>query len=120
MLTNFEKYNADMEKFEKSKLYIKNYEILISQIVYLPRLSKSLEKTIGIKGSEVRSLVRHGRQKGIPICSSNEGYYLAKTYEDVKETTAHLRERADAILITAAAMEKAWLLFGESHQIDFL
>lgn len=119
-LTFFEKYNAEIEKFEKSKLYKKTYYNFLLLVKTVPIISRDLEKLLNITGVEARSLVRYARKMGVALCSSSEGYFMAKDYSDLQNTTAHLRERARAINAVADQMEKVWLTTKGSTQMRML
>lgn len=51
----------------------------------------------GIKGSEVRRIVNRLRERGEPIASDGEGYFIAKTYEELEHTLRQLDSRINAI-----------------------
>ena len=59
--------------------------------------SKELEHILHCKGSDIRSMVNDLRCKGVAICSSTMGYYLAASVEDINETIAHLNGRVHKI-----------------------
>ena len=46
--------------------------------------SKVIEAKFHCKGAEVRRMVNELRCKGVPICSSNQGYYYATSNEEIK------------------------------------
>ena len=59
--------------------------------------SKVIEARFHCKGAEVRRMVNELRCKGVPICSSNQGYYYATSNEEIQETIAHLEGRIKKI-----------------------
>jgi len=74
--------------------------------------SKNIESALGIKGTEVRSIVRYLRRQGHFITSNSNGYgYLEKTvnnanlYENL--TLKHLEERISSMRKTAVHMREA-------------
>ena len=48
--------------------------------------SMVIEARFHCKGAEVRRMVNELRCKGVPICSSNQGYYYATSNEEIQET----------------------------------
>ena len=49
-----------------------------------------IEARFHCKGAEVRRMVNELRCKGVPICSSDQGYYYATSNEEIQETIANL------------------------------
>lgn len=100
-MQGFEKYTAEMATFEKSKLYIDYYFIIIKLILlYAPIHSAEIERRLSIKGTQVRKLIQHARRKGHAICSSEAGYYKAKNYKELEKGLQHLFERRNSIDFT--------------------
>lgn len=101
MLTGFDKYNEEMRKFEKSHLYISYFNNFVKTIKRhgpdTPVLSVILEDRWGLKGSQIRKLVRHGRQRGLRIASSGNGYFYARSRAEYEPTLDHLRERRNSL-----------------------
>ena len=57
-------------------------------------VSRKLEERLGCRGTLLRETVNELRCSGIPICSDNKnGYYLARTYEELAETVEQLKSR---------------------------
>ena len=60
-------------------------------------LSKQLEAAFSCKGSEIRKCINSLRTRGIPICSSMEGYYYSENADDISGTINQLRGRVKKI-----------------------
>ena len=60
-------------------------------------LSKQLEAAFSCKGSELRKCINSLRTRGIPICSSTEGYYYSENEDDISGTINQLRGRVRKI-----------------------
>ena len=74
--------------------------------------SRKIESALGIKGTEVRAIVRYLRREGHFITSNHSGYgYLDKTvnnanlYEEL--TLRHLEERISSMQKTASIMRES-------------
>lgn len=65
-----------------------------------------LAEHFGMTTREVRDLVRRERLGGAAICSSNSGYYLPRTLEELKETIRVLYLKGDETRRVADAMSK--------------
>ena len=68
--------------------------------------SKVIEARFHCKGAEVRRMVNELRCKGVPICSSNQGYYYATSNEEIQETIAHLEGRIKKIRAAQDGIKK--------------
>ena len=75
----------------------------------IPIVLESYSKTFPIRGSdfaekigltssyEVRRVVNLSRKKGIPICSSDNGYWLSNNPVEIQETVQQLNNRIKGI-----------------------
>ena len=59
--------------------------------------SRELEAAFHIRGPDLRRLINSLRGEGIPICSSDSGYYYAETEEELQGTIRQLRSRIKKI-----------------------
>ena len=72
----------------------------------IPR--RELEKLTGMDGRTVRLMIEQERRGGTPICTNNlTGYYLPATEEEKTTCVRSLRHRAEEIMKTARAIERA-------------
>ena len=74
---------------EKLYLYLKNNHIGNKNAV----LSKQLETAFSCKGTEIRRCINTLRSRGIPICSSADGYFYSENPADIARTVSQLRGR---------------------------
>lgn len=54
---------------------------------------------------ELRMIIHRLRESGLPICSNNQGYWIANTDEEILDTVAQLKGRAYSILGVAFRMQ---------------
>lgn len=66
-----------------------------------------LASTLAISERAVRELVESLRRDGHLVGSSNRGYFLISTWEELESAAGHLRSRALSMLATRSAMEHA-------------
>lgn len=66
-------------------------------------------KQMGIRGAQVRAAVHYLRKKGYPICSSSNGYWIAKDVKEIKQVQNSLYQRAEAILDAVGGLDKSIL-----------
>ena len=52
--------------------------------------SAELERSLHISGTDLRKVINQLRRKSIPICSSQDGYFYAKTAGDIVRTIRKL------------------------------
>ena len=71
-----------------------------------------LERVLGISGNELRKLVNRLRRKGVPIGSSREGYFYAKTAGEVYATIRQLRQMEEGLAAAVHGLETALDGFG--------
>ena len=56
-------------------------------------VSRALEERLGCKGTMIREMVNELRSAGVPICSDRNGYYIAKSREELDHTIVQLKSR---------------------------
>lgn len=81
--------------------------------------SRELESTFQIRGPDLRRIINRLRGEGIPICSSDSGYYYASTEEELQRTIRQLRSRIKKIAYAERGLTKALEQFSDSGQITF-
>ena len=117
-MQGFEKYTREMEKFRESKLFKDKYERFVWTIkiaIGNPVGFKELETNLGIKGSQVRELVRHARREGIPIASCGDGYSLARTPAEISDTIQHFTERCNSMYFTLSRLKSVFEPDGQTE-----
>lgn len=65
-----------------------------------------LAKSLNIPVKEISIRVKKERRAGQPICSCQEGYYLAANNDEIKDICGRLRHRAGEIFKTRQALLK--------------
>ena len=60
-------------------------------------VSRALEERLGCKGTMIREMVNELRSAGVPICSDRNGYYIAKSREELDRTIVQLKSRVKKI-----------------------
>ena len=80
--------------------------------------SRELEAAFQIRGPDLRRLINSLRGDGIPICSSDAGYYYAGTEEELRRTIWQLRSRIKKIAHAKRGLTKALEQFTDSGQIS--
>ena len=106
MLTGFDKYNAEVDVFIRSKLYDEKYHEVVGAIRFHlidnPVLSPDLCKRFHLNdnGVQVRKIVQNARRLGVPIGSKSDGYFLARNQRELNEGNSHLRERMNSLQYT--------------------
>jgi len=73
-----------------------------------------LERTLDVSGTDLRKLVNRLRRKGVPIGSSREGYFYARTAGDVYSTIRQLRLMVRGLEAAIRGLESALDQFQES------
>ena len=71
-----------------------------------------------IRGPDLRRTINCLRGDGIPICSSDSGYYYADTEEELQRTIRQLRSRIKKIAHAERGLTKALEQFTDSGQIS--
>lgn len=59
--------------------------------------SREIENHFGMHGTEVREMVNYLRMQGIPICSGNQGYWIAENESEVMKTLLNLTRRKQGL-----------------------
>ena len=64
-----------------------------------PIKAEELKALFGVRRSQVRKIVHYYRfVEMYPIASGNDGYYMARTYEEWNKTVSNLKSRAISML----------------------
>lgn len=79
--------------------------------------SRELEYAFRIRGPDLRRAVNHLRGDGIPICSTDKGYFYASTEQELLRTVRQLRSRIRKIAYAERGLTKALEEFVDSGQI---
>ncbi len=110
MPTGFDKYNRDMDKFEKSKLFKELYRLFIDFIScpFGEVHSKMLQHHLKCDGAAIRKLVRHARRKGVPVISNEKGYCVARNFKELQPTIEQFHDRALDMLNTEKALKSCF------------
>lgn len=69
-----------------------------------PRTQKELEALTGIDRRYIKQAIRDLRLEGLPICSGNEGYWIARNEEELSRTKARLWHEINERITLAQAM----------------
>lgn len=65
---------------------------------------KQLELVLGIQQSAIKRHVHHLRMSGVPICSSNAGYFYAETRQEITETIGRFNRHITAMMKTESRL----------------
>jgi len=80
------------------------------------RKSHEIEKALNISGNELRKHINRLRRKGMPIASSQDGYFFAVTAGEVYLTIRQLRTMTQGLLSAIEGLESSLDSFGgEAH-----
>nr|WP_326184160.1 hypothetical protein [uncultured Oscillibacter sp.] len=74
--------------------------------------SAELEQVLGIGGTDLRKLVNRLRRKGVPIGSSRDGYFYARTAGEVYGTIRQLQVMVSGLEAAIQGLERALEDFG--------
>lgn len=69
--------------------------------------SKELEHMTGIDSSNIRKSINDLRSNGVPICSSQRGYYIAESNKEILSTISQLNHRIYMMIRAKEGMRKA-------------
>ena len=69
-----------------------------------PKTQKELEAQTGIDRRYIKQAIRDLRLEGLPICSGNEGYWMARSEEELASTKRRLWHEIRERLALANAM----------------
>ncbi len=75
--------------------------------------SSELERALTLGGTDLRKRVNRLRRKGIPIGSSRDGYFYAKTAGEVYATIRQLQVMEQGLRAAIQGLESALDKFGE-------
>jgi biotin operon repressor len=67
--------------------------------------SATIEQALHISGNELRRRINRLRRKGVPIASSQHGYYYAITAGEVYTTIRQLKNMADGLAAAIHGLE---------------
>ena len=81
-------------------------------------VSKQLESFFNLPGSELRRSVNRLRGNGVPICSSDHGYFYAATESELKRTIYQLRSRIKNISRAEKGLSKALECMSSTNQLS--
>ena len=95
-----------MEPFDE---YLKNHHAGEENAI----TDRELRRSYGLHGAELRALVNALRQNGVPICSSERGYYFAAGKRDIEKTIDHLAGRQHSLSLVIAGLRDAAEAWGE-------
>jgi lipoate-protein ligase A len=104
-MENFKNYDVEKNESQYKDLWPAYYNLLSQHGIDNPILSKTIEVTLGIKGSAVRGLLNYGLHQGVLILTSNEGYALSADRETAYPYLHHLKERVAALEARIALSE---------------
>jgi hypothetical protein len=112
-MTGFEKVNQEIEDFKKSSFYPLKYNDVIDILKNRPELrrlvlSSELERTLNLRGTSIRTIIKNARRLGEPIGSCGDGYFYARNYKEIESTIHHLAERRDSLTFTLKALLKTY------------
>lgn len=68
--------------------------------------SRVLKQVYGIKGSAVRRIIHDLRVNGLAVCSDNNGYYIAKSEEELVKAINNLQSRVNGITEALEGLKK--------------
>lgn len=69
--------------------------------------SRDLESLLGCPGTQIREETNKLRAKGIPVCTSNVGYYYSEDEEEIAHTIAALSSRIKQMQKARRGLRKA-------------
>lgn len=70
--------------------------------------SEELQRLFSIDGRNLRRKISNLRQKGIPICSDEDGYYYAVNQQEINKTVCRLNG-----MVTGVSNARTGLLFAQ-------
>mgnify|MGYP003291627612 CR=1 FL=1 len=71
-----------------------------------PITGKELSKLLEIEKRHVEMIIQMERREGYPICANSQGYYLARTPEEIDRYCAKLKRQGIEIFKTRQALIK--------------
>lgn len=94
---------------------ILNYLQLFSSGKKHSKKSRQIEQALRISKTELRRRINRMRQKGIPIASSQDGYYYARTAGEVYATIRQLKTMGAGLQSAISGLEQALDTFGQDR-----
>jgi len=93
-------------------------EIIEHRTIDTPILSASVEEMLGLPGTAVRAIVSQLRVEGYPVGSSGDGYFLARTADELETTRAHIQGRISRLhrVEDGLKLAQSRLRCGKAHQ----
>lgn len=82
-----------------------------------PIKSRVIEQRTQLSGSELRDIIHELRLSKHPIASDSEGYYIARSEQELQHTKAQLMSRATKIMEVVKALDKC---FESQEQMSLL
>ena len=79
--------------------------------------SRDLESLLGIDRRTLQRNISRLRQEAIPICSSEAGYFFARTEADIKDTLQRLNNSATSITNARDGMLRASMLYQKPMRV---
>jgi len=79
--------------------------------------SRQLESYFELNTRSLRRIIHSLRCKGVPICSDENGYYVAKIEDDLEQTIAHLNSRIEKIADARNGLLKAVGAMGSGYNL---
>ena len=79
--------------------------------------SRELETAFQIRGPDLRRIINSLRGQGIPICSTQSGYYFAATKEELEHTVRQLRSRICSIAHAGRGLARTLAACGDPNQL---
>lgn len=80
------------------------------------RKSCEIEAALNISRNDLRRHINRLRRKGVPIASSQDGYYFAVTAGEVYSTIRQLRSMTQGLISAIEGLEESLNSFGgEAH-----
>ncbi len=75
-----------------------------------------LEQVLHLSGTDLRKLVNRLCQDGVPICSSRNGYFYARTAGEIYTTILQLQAMVRGLEAAIRGLESALEYFGEPRE----
>jgi hypothetical protein len=110
-LSEPKKLHAELisEWLQSHALFVKSNPTHPTKIVKNKVLADKFQRIFGIKypDSTIRAMINYLRQKDIPICANNEGYWFALTSKELEDPIMSLIDREHAIVAARAGLQRA-------------
>ena len=79
---------------------------------------RELELALGINRNTIQKQIHKLRMEGVPICSSNAGYFYAETRQELTETASRFNQRIRTMVQTENQLLNT--MPDEKEEIEFL